>query len=222
MGIGKKIIPALAIIAILIGAAFCIKIFVLDRTDIEEPNPSESPAPEDVLPTPALKTSYLFRDDILGRNKEDVLETLDVEDGETMSEDILSRNVETTYKWNNTSLEAVYSTVSVEDAKGYNYSRNHQTAVDEAISFTGTMPESLVVWKDENERVYDNNLWNTALEKGDLILADKFNTPQGSLLIITCNKKFDDDIKRSRTEKVFTSVIIGTEEYIDGFIKNNV
>lgn len=220
MGAGKKIVPIVALVLVLVISGLCIKFFVLDKRDVDEPVPSNTPVQEEVLPTPQIKTSYLFRDDILGRNMDEVLETLDIESDEIVSENILGKNVETTYKWNNGSLEAVYSTVSVDDAKGYNYSRSHQEAVDEVISSTGAMPESSVVWKDENERVYDNNLWNEALENGDLVLIDKFTTPQGSLLVVTSNRKLDSGIKRSRTEKIFTSIIIGSTKYIDELAKN--
>lgn len=214
---GGKLVPILLFIIVVVAAVFCVKTFVIDVQEQEELIPSEAPI-QDVLPTPQKKTSYLFRDDILGRNKDDVLGVLDIEDGDVVSENIMSRNVETTYKWQNTSLKAIYSTVEVEDAKGYNYPRNHQTAVDEAISSTGAMPTSSVIWKDGIERVYDNKLWQKELEDGNLILMDKFDTDQGSILIVTSDKKLDDDIKRSRTEKVFTSVIIGDSSYIDGII----
>lgn len=218
----KKIIIGIlfVLLIILIGLFVFFKFFANS-----DPEPQETLDPVESAQTyvnvPEHKVSFLFRDGILGKDKADVCEVLDIEPDEIISENIFSTNMTTSYKWNGNKLQGIMSTVETTDGVDYDFARSHQVLVDSLIDSTGKIPtESKQQWEDGTDHKFSSATWNKALESGELKnIYDRFRTDDGDILIITCNKKLDEAIDRSRTEKIFQTIIVGDSSYIDSFLK---
>lgn len=218
----KKVIVGIlfVVLIILIGLFVFFKFFAST-----EPTPEETQGPVEsqqvYVNVPERKVSFLFRDGILGMDKADVCEILDIEENEVISENIFSTNMTTTYKWNGNKLQGIMSTVETTDGVDYDFARNHQVLVDNLIDSTGKIPaESKQSWEDGTDHKFNSASWNKALESGELKnVYDRFRTEDGDILLITSNQKLDDGIDRSRTEKIFQTIIVGDSKYIDTFLK---